>query len=115
MKIAIYPGSFDPITSGHLNIIQRAANIFDKILTEYPHNLFIYQDLIYCYEKANNIKGLIKTYQTMIEKLPYEEENIIKLAEQLIANKQKEEALKVLHKANFEHPTENLKTYISKL
>ena len=30
MKIAIYPGSFDPVTSGHLNIIQRAAKIFDK-------------------------------------------------------------------------------------
>ena len=32
MKIAIYPGSFDPITSGHLNIIQRAARIFDKLI-----------------------------------------------------------------------------------
>ena len=32
MKIAIYPGSFDPVTSGHLNIIQRAANIFDKLI-----------------------------------------------------------------------------------
>ena len=32
MKIAIYPGSFDPITSGHLNIIERAANIFDKLI-----------------------------------------------------------------------------------
>lgn len=32
MKIAIYPGSFDPITSGHLNIIQRASNIFDKLI-----------------------------------------------------------------------------------
>ena len=32
MKIAIYPGSFDPITSGHLNIIRRAANIFDKLI-----------------------------------------------------------------------------------
>ena len=32
MKIAIYPGSFDPITSGHLNIIQRAARIFDKVI-----------------------------------------------------------------------------------
>ena len=32
MKIAIYPGSFDPITSGHLNIIKRAANIFDKLI-----------------------------------------------------------------------------------
>ncbi|MBO5952672.1 MAG: pantetheine-phosphate adenylyltransferase [Oscillospiraceae bacterium] len=32
MKIAIYPGSFDPITSGHLNIIQRAATIFDRLI-----------------------------------------------------------------------------------
>jgi pantetheine-phosphate adenylyltransferase len=32
MKVAIYPGSFDPITSGHLNIIRRAASIFDKLI-----------------------------------------------------------------------------------
>ena len=32
MKTAVYPGSFDPITIGHLNIIQRAANIFDKVI-----------------------------------------------------------------------------------
>ena len=32
MKIAIYPGSFDPVTSGHLNIIQRSAKIFDKLI-----------------------------------------------------------------------------------
>ena len=32
MKTAIYPGSFDPVTSGHLNIIRRAAKIFDKLV-----------------------------------------------------------------------------------
>ena len=32
MKVAIYPGSFDPVTSGHLNIIRRAANIFDQLI-----------------------------------------------------------------------------------
>lgn len=32
MKTAIYPGSFDPITSGHLNVIRRTANIFDKLI-----------------------------------------------------------------------------------
>ena len=32
MKVAIYPGSFDPVTSGHLNIIRRAAQIFDKLI-----------------------------------------------------------------------------------
>ena len=32
MKIAVYPGSFDPITLGHLNIIKRAAVCFDKLI-----------------------------------------------------------------------------------
>ncbi len=32
MRIAIYPGSFDPVTIGHLNIIERAAKIFDKLI-----------------------------------------------------------------------------------
>ena len=32
MNIAIYPGSFDPITKGHLNIIERASKIFDKLI-----------------------------------------------------------------------------------
>ena len=51
MKIAIYPGSFDPITSGHLNIIRRAADIFDKLIvcvmvnsTKYP--LFTQQERV---------------------------------------------------------------------
>lgn len=32
MKIAVYPGSFDPITCGHLDIIERASQMFDKII-----------------------------------------------------------------------------------
>jgi len=32
MSIAVYPGSFDPITLGHLNIIRRAASIFDQLI-----------------------------------------------------------------------------------
>ena len=32
MKVAVDPGSFDPITSGHLNIIRRAAKIFDRVI-----------------------------------------------------------------------------------
>lgn len=32
MKTAVYPGSFDPVTSGHLNIIRRAAHIFDRLI-----------------------------------------------------------------------------------
>jgi len=32
MRIAVYPGSFDPITYGHLDIIERAAALFDKVI-----------------------------------------------------------------------------------
>ena len=32
MKTAIYPGSFDPITNGHLDVLNRALNIFDKVI-----------------------------------------------------------------------------------
>src|SRR5690606_6151989 len=31
VKIAVYPGSFDPVTYGHLDIIQRAADLFDRL------------------------------------------------------------------------------------
>ena len=32
MKTAVYPGSFDPITNGHLDILERALEIFDKVI-----------------------------------------------------------------------------------
>ena len=32
MKIGIYPGSFDPITNGHLDVINRARRIFDQVI-----------------------------------------------------------------------------------
>ena len=32
MRVAIYPGSFDPITNGHLDILNRALGIFDKVI-----------------------------------------------------------------------------------
>ena len=32
MKVAVYPGSFDPITNGHLDILKRALEVFDKVI-----------------------------------------------------------------------------------
>ena len=32
MKVAVYPGSFDPITNGHMDVLSRAVSIFDKVI-----------------------------------------------------------------------------------
>ena len=39
MKLAIYPGSFDPITKGHLDILKNAAGIFDKVIIAVSYNI----------------------------------------------------------------------------
>ena len=38
MKIAIYPGSFDPITKGHLDVLETGAEIFDKVIIAVAKN-----------------------------------------------------------------------------
>lgn len=39
MKVAVYPGSFDPITNGHIDILEKTINIFDKIIIAVIHNV----------------------------------------------------------------------------
>jgi pantetheine-phosphate adenylyltransferase len=39
LKTAIYPGSFDPITKGHLDVLKRAADIFDKVIIAVSVNI----------------------------------------------------------------------------
>lgn len=39
MTIAIYPGSFDPITNGHLDILKSGAEIFDKVIIAVSYNI----------------------------------------------------------------------------
>ena len=38
MRTAIYPGSFDPLTNGHLDLIQRAAKLFDRVVVAVARN-----------------------------------------------------------------------------
>ena len=38
MRTAIYPGSFDPLTNGHLDVVQRAAKLFDRVLVAVAKN-----------------------------------------------------------------------------
>ncbi|MDY3971391.1 MAG: pantetheine-phosphate adenylyltransferase [Clostridia bacterium] len=39
MRIAVYPGSFDPITNGHLDIIERASRVYDKVVVGVLSNM----------------------------------------------------------------------------
>ena len=57
MKIAVYPGSFDPATYGHLDVIRRAAVSFDKVIVGVLHNsskspLFSVEERVNILEKA---------------------------------------------------------------
>ena len=38
MKVAVYPGSFDPVTNGHLDIVQRALTVFDRVVVAVLQN-----------------------------------------------------------------------------
>jgi pantetheine-phosphate adenylyltransferase len=62
MKIAVYPGSFDPITNGHLDIIKRGAKVFDKVIVAVLVNV----DKNYLFETEERVQ-LIKKVTRNIE------------------------------------------------
>jgi len=59
--IAVYPGSFDPITYGHLDLIQRALRIFDHIIVAVATNAFK-QSLFTIEERMEMIRESLKDY-----------------------------------------------------
>jgi pantetheine-phosphate adenylyltransferase len=63
-KIAVYPGSFDPITCGHLDIIKRAIKIFDKVIVAVAHN-YDKQSLFSPEEKVEMIREEVKGYPSV--------------------------------------------------
>jgi pantetheine-phosphate adenylyltransferase len=57
MRIAIYPGSFDPLTNGHLDVVKRAAKLFDRVIVavasnESKHALFTKEERVALVNKA---------------------------------------------------------------
>jgi len=51
MRTAIYPGSFDPLTNGHLDVVQRATKLFDRVIvavatSESKHPLFTLEERV---------------------------------------------------------------------
>ena len=39
MRLAVYPGSFDPVTNGHIDILEKTSKIFDRIIVAVVHNV----------------------------------------------------------------------------
>lgn len=59
MAIAVYPGSFDPVTMGHIDILERTSRIFDKIVVAVVHNV-TKQALFTLDERVDLIKNSVE-------------------------------------------------------
>ena len=78
MKFAVYPGSFDPISNGHLDIIKRTAQIFDKVyvlVSVNPNKIWnlknviveSYDGLVLDYAKSKNASVIIRGLRNFID------------------------------------------------
>lgn len=66
MKKAVYPGSFDPLTNGHLDVIERAQNFFDKLYILVAKS-FDKKPLFSANERINLIKEAVSKFEGDIE------------------------------------------------
>ena len=64
MKIALYPGTFDPVTVGHLDVIQRAREIFDQVIVTVARNT-AKQPLFTDAERVKMIRDAVKPYRNV--------------------------------------------------
>ena len=61
MRIAVYPGSFDPVTLGHMDIISRSSKLFDKLIVGVLVNSSKVP-LFSAEERVNMIRGVVSEY-----------------------------------------------------
>lgn len=73
MKICVFPGSFDPLSNGHLDLIERMAKIFDKVYVLVSYNakkkyLFSVEErkelILRCIKNLNNVE--VSSYEGMV-------------------------------------------------
>ena len=87
MKTAVYPGSFDPVTNGHIDIIRRAANIFDKVVV----SVFV--------NKSKNSAFTVEERVKMLEDATAELKNVeITSSDKLVVSFMKEKNIKIIIK-----------------
>lgn len=83
MKIAVYPGSFDPISNGHLDIIERASRLFDKVYVVVSINI-LKQPLFTPTERVEMLKEVTKHLENVV--VEETSELLIRYAEKRKAN-----------------------------
>ena len=66
MKVAVYPGSFDPITYGHIDIAERALKVFDKLVIVISENV-IKNTMFNCEERMDMVQEVLKQHLSKIE------------------------------------------------
>ena len=72
MRTAIYPGTFDPITKGHLDIIERASKLFDKLIVTVAENKLKKDELFTVEERLGMIQSAIAGYTNVEPSSPKE-------------------------------------------
>lgn len=65
MRIGVYPGTFDPITNGHLDIIKRASGLFDKLYVVVPNNVNK-KTLFSVEERVNLVKQVVSDIPNVV-------------------------------------------------
>lgn len=65
MKIGVYPGTFDPVTNGHLDIIKRSSHLFDKLYVLVANNMNK-NTLFTTEERVSLLKETLKDYQNIV-------------------------------------------------
>lgn len=83
MRIGIYPGTFDPITNGHLDIIKRGLQLFDKLYVVVPKNIQK-NALFTTNERVELLKEVLKDYSNI--EVVSTDELTVKFAEEVHAN-----------------------------
>lgn len=87
MKTAVYPGSFDPVTNGHLDIIRRASKIFDKVVV----SVFV--------NKSKNTVFSVDERVKMLKKVTAEFDNVeVVCSDKLLVQFMQENNIKIIIK-----------------
>jgi len=81
-KVAIYPGSFDPITNGHLDVLKRALKIFDKVIVAVGEN----PDKEYLFSQKERVEMIKKSTKGLNVEVDHFSGLLVKYAKKKKAN-----------------------------